>query len=169
MRISLRPFGGVPRALLEDLAEDLRGLGSATVLDNAPLREEWQDPQRGQHRADAFLDAMSDDQGHRVLGVTGVDIYAEPYQFVFGQARIQGRPAIISFARLGSADHATFRARIAKEAIHELGHTLGLHHCENRGCVMSFSNSVDEVDRKTSSFCRRCQATIDFMLKRLRE
>ena len=168
MRIAVRPFGDVPRGVLEDLVEDLAFLGTIEILEGAPLRREWFDEERGQYRADAFLDALGSDSGHRVLGVTTEEIYAEPYRFVFGQARIQGRPAILSLARLTTTDPSLTRDRVAKEAIHELGHTLGLHHCENRGCVMTFSNSAEEVDRKTRMFCRRCQVTVDFMLKRLR-
>ncbi len=168
MRISIRPFGDVPRDTLDDLAEDLRFLGPVDVLEALPLRREWHDGARGQYRADPFLDAVDTDPGHRVLAVTDVDVYAEPYRFVFGQARIYERPALISLLRLRSPDSARYRERIAKEAVHELGHTFGLDHCTNRECLMSFSNSVDEVDRKSRSFCRRCQATVDFTAKRLR-
>jgi len=53
-------------------------------------------------------------------------------------------------------------------ALHEIGHTLGADNCPNRGCVMSFSDSVEGVDRKSRSFCGRCRPTIEFTLKRLR-
>ncbi|OGS51202.1 MAG: hypothetical protein A3K65_00745 [Euryarchaeota archaeon RBG_16_68_12] len=170
MRLSIRPFGDVPSGTLEDLAEDLASLGTVTVLEPAPLRPEWFNPDRGQHRSEALLDAVEADPGDRVLGVTAADLYATaaPFNFVFGEARVYDRPAAISLARLRSPEPARFRDRVAKEAIHELGHTLGLDHCENRGCVMVFSNSADDVDRKTRTFCRRCRATVDFTAKRLR-
>lgn len=168
MNITVRPFGDVPPGILEDLAKDLAVLGSVEIRDPTPISQEWLDVERGQYRADAFLEALASGSSHRALGVTAQDIFAEPYRFVFGQARIQGRPAVVSVARLATEDPGRTRDRVAKESIHELGHTLGLHHCENRGCVMTFSNSVEAVDRKTRAFCRRCQVTIDFMLKRLR-
>ncbi|MEM0111125.1 MAG: hypothetical protein QXO83_07380 [Desulfurococcus sp.] len=37
---------------------------------------------------------------------------------------------------------------------------LGLNHCSNQGCVMSFSNSVVEVDAKSRFFCEECARRI---------
>lgn len=54
------------------------------------------------------------------------------------------------------------RERLLKEAVHELGHTLGLPHCEDYQCVMSASHAIELVDLKTSRFARlagtQCQA-----------
>ncbi len=168
MRISLRPLGDVPAGVLEDLAEDLKDLGAATILGPLPLTPESRDAEREQHRAEPLLDALAAARGDRVLGVTVEDLYTGTYSFIFGLARIQGRPAVISLARLSTPDPARFRDRVAKEAIHEIGHTLGADNCPNHGCVMSFSDSVEAVDRKTRAFCGRCRPTIEFTLKRLR-
>ncbi|TFF63550.1 MAG: hypothetical protein EU521_01195, partial [Promethearchaeota archaeon] len=48
-----------------------------------------------------------------------------------------------------------FKLRVSKEAIHELGHTFGLSHCENE-CVMRYSNNLYEADKKPSTFCEIC-------------
>jgi len=168
VRISLRPLGEVPREVLEDLAEDLKDLGTAAILDPVPLDPESLDRERNQHRAEALLDLLGASPGDRVLGVTAADLYTGRYIFIFGLARIQGTPAVISIARLGTPDPERLRDRVAKEAIHEIGHTLGADNCPNRGCVMAFSDSIEGVDRKTRMFCGRCRPTIEFTLKRLR-
>jgi len=41
--------------------------------------------------------------------------------------------------------------------VHEIGHHLGLEHCHNRWCVMSFSPSVNDVDVKQKAFCNDCK------------
>ncbi|MEM2906442.1 MAG: archaemetzincin family Zn-dependent metalloprotease [Candidatus Bathyarchaeia archaeon] len=98
----------------------------------------------------------------RTLLVTAEDLYVPGLNFVFGQARYPGRLAVISLHRLKPAFYGAKASpellleRALKEAVHELGHTYGLGHCQDAGCVMRFSNSIYEVDAKTPSLCPRC-------------
>ena len=93
-----------------------------------------------------------------MLAVTACDLYVEGLNFVFGLAERPGSAAVISLYRLGIGARAeTRRLRTLKEAVHELGHTLGMSHCPNPGCVMHFSNSLGDTDRKAASFCQSCR------------
>ena len=49
-------------------------------------------------------------------------------------------------------DQRLFLARATKESVHELGHTYGLSHCEERACVMRFSNTLRDTDQKSDQF-----------------
>jgi archaemetzincin len=102
---------------------------------------------------------------HRLLGITGYDIFIPGMNFVFGEARKPGRVGLISTHRLKATRSETrslYSERIVKEAVHELGHTLGLNHCQNEVCVMHFSTSLRDTDVKTSSLCEKCrQALVD--------
>jgi archaemetzincin len=102
-----------------------------------------------------------------LLGVTPVDLYIPILTFVFGEAQLQGNCALVSTHRLRQefyglpADATLFRARLLKEAVHELGHTLSLAHCENYECVMSAAHGVEWIDLKTQHFCFQCRRVID--------
>jgi archaemetzincin len=71
---------------------------------------------------------------------------------------LAGRRAL--FRLYVGADEQRFRGRALKEAMHELGHTFGLGHCADPGCVMWFSNTLAETDRKGAAYCARCEETL---------
>jgi archaemetzincin len=100
----------------------------------------------------------------RLLGVTGVDLYIPILTFLFGEAQVGDTCAIVSFHRLQQEfyglppDPELLRQRLAKEAVHELGHTLELSHCEDYRCAMAPSHAVEWIDLKGTAFCAHCRA-----------
>ncbi len=102
----------------------------------------------------------------KILGIVDHDLYVPQLNFVFGEAST--RAAVISLTRLRQSFYKLpdgqelFRKRVLTEAVHELGHTFGLGHCEDPQCVMFFSNSLMETDRKGFEFCLRCGGQCKF-------
>jgi len=108
--------------------------------------------------------------GVKVLGLTPFDLFIPILTFVFGQAQLNNRNAVMSFHRLRQTyyglpeDEDLFLTRCEKEALHELGHTFGLVHCRNFECVMYLSNAIEQVDLKMGEFCDVCREQINGVL-----
>ena len=117
-------------------------------------------PSRGQYHAGGILSYLESEEFPemiKLLALVEFDLYEERLNFVFGEAQLGGRNAVVSVYRLKDPDEKTFFERTFKEVNHELGHTFGLTHCSDPKCVMSFSNSIYDVDRKKRFFCSSCK------------
>lgn len=118
---------------------------------------------RSQYDTRSLLSALAalSDSG-LVLGVTGQDLFVPIFTFVIGEAQLGGRAALVSTFRLSegpsglSVRPEVLRARLLKEAVHELGHCQGLLHCLEPRCVMHASSTADDVDLKSDQLCDRC-------------
>ena len=124
------------------------------------------DARRAQRSSTKLLRWLLDDLpagSQKIVGITDADLFIPVLTFVFGEAQLGGRVAVVSLARLGQhydgrpASPQLRTIRVVKECLHELGHTFGLVHCDRPSCVMSRSNSVVDVDAKRPVFCRDCR------------
>jgi len=104
----------------------------------------------------------------KMLFISDRDAYSHDVNFIFGEAYRGGRIAVVYLPRLRGfyglkPDELLFRERIVKEAIHELGHSFGLPHCNNKRCIMYFSNSLYDTDFKGRAFCLSCKNNLKYI------
>jgi archaemetzincin len=169
--IALVPVGDVDEGLLESLGAPLEEIFSQKIriADKIQLPKGSWHRNRGQYLASSILAVLPppSSSADRVLGIIDVDLFAQGLNFVFGQADVAGRRAVISVYRLRQEfyglphDEDIFRQRALKEAVHELGHTYGLGHFPNPECVMHFSNTLSDTDLKGWKFCSVCQRRME--------
>ncbi len=150
--------------IVQGLVKTFPDTSAVIVPEVLPIPQVAFDKKRNQYSSAIVLSeirayAGSKQEFQRMLGVVDVDIYVPGLKYVFGEAYTPGRAALISLWRLkpefygDRADLAVYVLRALKEAVHELGHTLGLQHCPRSACVMHFSNSIFDTDKKQSLFC----------------
>ena len=150
---------------LELALEEIFGIEVSWYAD-VPLQPDAYNPARGQYRGTPFLEALMRlrrDPKEIMLGVTEEDLYDGGLNFIFGLASPAG-VCVISLKRLDNRfyglpqDDVLYFKRVLTEAVHEIGHVLGLPHCPNPHCVMHFSNSLADTDQKGYRFCPDCAA-----------
>ncbi|MHC4197134.1 MAG: archaemetzincin family Zn-dependent metalloprotease [Planctomycetota bacterium] len=166
------PVGEVQEELLSQLADSLReDLG--VVVQLGPRMEvpaHAYKARRNQYFSTEILRKMNEMKpGGKsyLLGVTEVDLYVPTLNFVLGEALPFKNVAIISLHRLREEfyekppDEPLLYKRMLTEAVHELGHLWGMRHCPNPDCVMFFSNTLVDTDRKSSGFCDKCKVIFE--------
>jgi archaemetzincin len=176
MGILLVPVGQVDGRVLEVLQDDLETKFGRKVSTGKgiPYPEDAYNKKRNQYLSTAILKMLMEERAYRVygkvLGVVDQDLYVPELNFVFGEAG--RRAAVISLTRLRQEfyhlpeDRPLFRQRVLTEAVHELGHTYRLGHCPNPRCVMFFSNSLTDTDRKGSTFCQECKRKLNDIMSK---
>ncbi|MGE5127663.1 MAG: peptidase M54 [Betaproteobacteria bacterium] len=174
--LALAALGNVPPAVLDRVDSALGRAFALGVGRLAPLAEPEAaySPARGQWSSPELLRtllARVPPGAARLLGVTERDLFVPVLSFVYGQAQLGGRVAVVSLARLRPEFHglgpdpATLERRAGVEAVHELGHTFGLVHCLDRRCPMSLSIDLPDLDRKTAEPCPGCSALLEGSLE----
>ncbi len=172
-RITLVPVGDVNEDVLQGLHHALKKVFKSQVCQYGVMKfpRDAYNPVRDQYLAVLILSRMrqylSPGEDEKILGITEKDLYADEMNFVFGQAELPGRFALISLTRLHPSFYgrpekkSILRQRAIKEAVHELGHNWGLKHCPNPKCGMHFSLTLKDTDNKNADFCDSCRSIIN--------
>lgn len=169
----VQPIGDVHPASLDFITKAIKSVFPQFIIAiNSTLRapSRFYDKERKQYRADLLLKWLKSFKSNWefLIGITESDIYIPGTNFVFNvhDKAVFASIAILSLRRLHQnfyglrEEPELFKERVRKQIIHIIGHFLGLPDCPNNYCVMSYVNSVLEIDSKTTDFCPRCKGRL---------
>ena len=163
MRVRLLLAAESPPGLCESAAGALPPpfvVGEAVA---GPDLERFRDRVRTQVDALAALESIPlAEPGWTNVVLTPADLFVSALTHVFGLSHLGGRRSVLSWARLKpEADEAvagiTLVRRLSVEMTHELGHSLGLVHCQRADCPMHRSLWPEAIDLKGTAFCDACR------------
>jgi archaemetzincin len=168
--VHLVPLGSISDDAIEETARGLRSHAPVTVIvePRQPLPPESRSVIAGRYRAERILEWMGglDIKTGKLMGVTDVDIVSKKGTNdnwgILGLGTLDGRCSVLSTFRMkrvwenGGAPDSLVRERLWKTAVHELGHTLGLPHCPNRGCIMEDAHGTVKTTDRETELCPEC-------------
>ena len=167
--VRLVPLGDVEPGLLSAVGEAISARVNAKV-EIAPREELPVDAlykPRKRWRAEKLLEFLESKSNGawKVVGVTNQEISTTKGKIldwgIAGLGTIGGTSCVVSayLYKKHSKTQPVMLRRFADCAVHELGHTLGMPHCESKGCVMADAkgNAIKSSDESSGEYCEPCR------------
>ena len=161
--IDIIPFEDTPPEITNSLSDALRQIcPNVTVKDIIPFPENSFYEPRHRYKADSVINYLSSitPTNHVSIGLTVKDISTTKEDIsdwgVMGLSFQPGNACIASAFRL---DKQNILDQLFKVAIHELGHTQGLDHCEVKTCYMRDAEGKNTTNQEIG-FCDKCKPVL---------
>lgn len=178
--VGLQPYGDFPREMMDSISKALTDVYGfqVKVLEAKKLPESaFVTIKSPRYRADTILDVQErnfPDGIDFMLGLTTRDISTtvydddgniqEPkYKYedwgIFGLGSRPGPTCVVSIFRF--VNKKNFYDRLMKICVHEIGHNIGLDHCESEHCVMRDANEkITTIDDEKMELCDNCRQSL---------
>jgi archaemetzincin len=161
------PLGALHPDLTEIAARVLRSTFRLEIEVGGPLpfpAAAWYAP-RKRWRAEKILEALDRAElpaADRIAAITDRPISTTKGPIadwgIAGLGTIGGRSSVSTAYLFAGVERKRFRRYLENLVLHEVGHTLGLDHCDDARCIMADAqgNAIRAAERSTNSFCPRC-------------
>lgn len=180
--IAVQPLGKFSADQLAVVQQQLSSFFNIRVLVLRPvdIPQVFRDSIENKYSADSLLKFLSGQVNGsivKVIGLTHQPIYTiSLFEFqennkkiattasrnIFGLSLVSGNACVVSDYRLMSANKELLNNRLRKVIIHELGHTLGLEHCNIDICLMSETNGdIANLNKAGGDYCSSCRKKLD--------
>jgi archaemetzincin len=169
--INLVPLEYVPNSDINFVKKELEKFYGANVIvhNQLPLTSKLKVDGLKKYRANNILVYLENEFKNvdgKVLAITKKDICTDRtlngvvYKNwgIFGFGSVGGKSCVVSTSRFKDK----YFERLSKVSIHEVGHTLGIPHCQsNVDCVMNDANGKgSRVDNNKKWMCDKCKRKI---------
>ncbi len=162
--IQLQPFDDISSDKINYVLKEIKKVYSNTIVlkpVKLPARAFYKP--RNRYRADtliAWLSRHSPDN-FVTIGLTSKDVSTNKDQYVdwgvMGLGYCPGNACVVSTFRLSKTN---LLDQVFKVAIHELGHTQGLPHCDVKTCYMRDAEGHNTTDEE-NEFCPKCRKLLE--------
>lgn len=164
LTIAVQPFSDITTEDVQYVFTELKKVYPNVILQKAiHLPQSAFYPSRNRYKADSLIQFLSVNTpaGHVTIGLTCKDISTSKDTIadwgVMGLGFCPGKACIASSFRLSKVDKLQ---QLFKVAIHELGHTQGLPHCEVPTCFMRDAEGHNPTNEE-KDFCPKCKKFLE--------
>ena len=143
------------------------------VLKPIDMPATFMNPGTKRYSADSIillLSRLQNDTIVEIIGLTNKPIFTikdaknVPYydEKIFGMGFQPGNSCVVSDYRFLTTNTTVFNNILRNVIIHEVGHNLGLAHCQNNKCIMSSNNGdTEKLNTINSDYCKSCKKIIN--------
>jgi len=166
--IAIQAFEEFPQSLVILIDSNIRNFYQCQtiILKKIPLPANTFYTPRNRYRADSlirFLRQQIQNDADHIIGLTTMDISHTNSKSIdygiFGLGFCPGKSCVVStFRYQKNVDENIFHERFIKICLHELGHNMGLPHCNTSKCFMQDAKGkISTVDQTKIQLCTSCK------------
>jgi archaemetzincin len=184
LTIGIQPYGNIEKSLIDSVSRafTVEYNADVIVLPRQPVpAHTFVNLKSPRYRADKIIHHLKDvkpDSLDHIIAITDVDISTTKKDWtgntlkpktkyedwgVFGLGYMPGQSCLVSTFRTQKTSRKNFMLRMKKISLHEVGHNLGLDHCDSKRCVMRDAvESISTVDNVDAQLCDKCRRAANF-------